>query len=177
MLAIGFAMIAITCAGAWLWWRNTLFTSHWYLRTIAQSWWIEHLRACRMGRYREWTPAVDHLRNNAHGRCVIIGAGCCYRCDVGAFRGSTGSCSPSASITSTVLSQGPRKPARRTTEFNPPLAAATLRPQYLAGDWNQLPLIWAGIIGTAVAMYVILDGFDLGISTLSALARNIPNAV
>ena len=40
MLAIGFVMIAITFAGALLWWRNTLFTSHWYLRTIAQSWWI-----------------------------------------------------------------------------------------------------------------------------------------
>src|SRR6266550_7413088 len=36
---------------------------------------------------------------------------------------------------------------------------------------SQLPLIWAGIIGTAVAMYVILDGFDLGIGTLSALAK------
>ncbi len=29
-----------------------------------------------------------------------------------------------------------------------------------------LPLIWAGIIGFAVAMYVILDGFDLGIGIL-----------
>jgi len=36
---------------------------------------------------------------------------------------------------------------------------------------SQLSLIWAGIIGTAVAMYVILDGFDLGIGTLSALAK------
>jgi cytochrome d ubiquinol oxidase subunit II len=32
-------------------------------------------------------------------------------------------------------------------------------------DFN-LPLIWAGIIGVAVAMYVILDGFDLGIGIL-----------
>jgi cytochrome d ubiquinol oxidase subunit II len=31
--------------------------------------------------------------------------------------------------------------------------------------WD-LPLIWAGIIGIAVAMYVILDGFDLGIGVL-----------
>ena len=30
----------------------------------------------------------------------------------------------------------------------------------------DLPLIWAGLIGTAVAMYVILDGFDLGIGIL-----------
>jgi cytochrome bd ubiquinol oxidase subunit II len=34
-----------------------------------------------------------------------------------------------------------------------------------------LPLIWAGLIGTAVAMYVILDGFDLGIGVLFPFAR------
>jgi cytochrome bd ubiquinol oxidase subunit II len=32
-------------------------------------------------------------------------------------------------------------------------------------DW-YLPLIWAGIIGIAVAMYVVLDGFDLGVGIL-----------
>src|SRR5437867_3447153 len=31
---------------------------------------------------------------------------------------------------------------------------------------SYLPLIWAAIIGTAVAMYVILDGFDLGVGIL-----------
>ena len=34
-----------------------------------------------------------------------------------------------------------------------------------AMEW-YLPVIWAGLIGTAVAMYVILDGFDLGIGIL-----------
>ncbi|WP_088347890.1 MULTISPECIES: cytochrome d ubiquinol oxidase subunit II [Rhodomicrobium] len=33
-----------------------------------------------------------------------------------------------------------------------------------------LPIIWAGIIGFAVAMYVILDGFDLGIGILFPFA-------
>jgi cytochrome d ubiquinol oxidase subunit II len=32
-------------------------------------------------------------------------------------------------------------------------------------EWS-LPLIWAAIIGAAVALYVILDGFDLGIGML-----------
>jgi cytochrome d ubiquinol oxidase subunit II len=36
----------------------------------------------------------------------------------------------------------------------------------------HLPLIWAGIIGVAVAIYVILDGFDLGIGTLFPFARD-----
>jgi cytochrome d ubiquinol oxidase subunit II len=34
----------------------------------------------------------------------------------------------------------------------------------------DLPLIWAAIIGVAVAMYVILDGFDLGIGILFPFA-------
>ncbi len=33
-----------------------------------------------------------------------------------------------------------------------------------------LPVIWAGIIGTAVTMYVILDGFDLGLGILFPFA-------
>ncbi|MEJ2375645.1 MAG: cytochrome d ubiquinol oxidase subunit II [Pseudolabrys sp.] len=38
-------------------------------------------------------------------------------------------------------------------------------------DW-YLPVIWAGLIGTAVAMYVILDGFDLGVGILFPFAAN-----
>jgi cytochrome d ubiquinol oxidase subunit II len=38
-------------------------------------------------------------------------------------------------------------------------------------EW-YLPIIWAGLIGTAVAMYVILDGFDLGIGILFPFAEN-----
>ena len=38
-------------------------------------------------------------------------------------------------------------------------------------EW-YLPVIWAGLIGAAVAIYVILDGFDLGIGILFPFARN-----
>ena len=38
-------------------------------------------------------------------------------------------------------------------------------------EW-YLPPIWAALIGTAVAMYVILDGFDLGIGILFPFARS-----
>jgi len=38
-------------------------------------------------------------------------------------------------------------------------------------EW-WLPLIWAGIIGVAVALYVILDGFDLGIGMLFPFAKD-----
>lgn len=38
-------------------------------------------------------------------------------------------------------------------------------------EW-YLPIIWAGLIGVAVAIYVILDGFDLGIGILFPFTRN-----
>jgi hypothetical protein len=38
-------------------------------------------------------------------------------------------------------------------------------------EW-YLPLIWAGLLGIAVAMYVILDGFDLGVGILFPFARS-----
>jgi cytochrome d ubiquinol oxidase subunit II len=37
-------------------------------------------------------------------------------------------------------------------------------------EW-YLPVIWAALIGAAVALYVILDGFDLGIGILFPFAR------
>jgi cytochrome d ubiquinol oxidase subunit I len=39
MLGLGFLMIAAALYGAFLWWRGTLFTTRWYLRVVAQSWW------------------------------------------------------------------------------------------------------------------------------------------
>ena len=35
-----------------------------------------------------------------------------------------------------------------------------------------LPLVWAGILGIAIAMYVVADGFDLGIGILFNAAQN-----
>ena len=37
-------------------------------------------------------------------------------------------------------------------------------------EW-YLPLIWAALIGVAVALYVVLDGFDLGVGILFPFAR------
>ncbi|MCJ2032691.1 cytochrome d ubiquinol oxidase subunit II [Methylobacterium sp. J-068] len=34
-----------------------------------------------------------------------------------------------------------------------------------------LPLVWAGLLAVAVAMYVVIDGFDLGVGILFASAR------
>ncbi len=40
-------------------------------------------------------------------------------------------------------------------------------------EW-YLPVIWAGLIGTAVALYVILDGFDLGLGILFPTTKTEP---
>ena len=41
-----------------------------------------------------------------------------------------------------------------------------MRGSAMADTAYWLPIVWAGIIGTAVALYVVLDGFDLGIGIL-----------
>jgi cytochrome d ubiquinol oxidase subunit I len=40
MLAVGFFMIAAALYGAWLMWRGRLFATRWFLRVVAQTWWI-----------------------------------------------------------------------------------------------------------------------------------------
>jgi len=40
MLGVGLFMIASALFGAFLWWRGTLFETRWYLRIMAQSWWV-----------------------------------------------------------------------------------------------------------------------------------------
>ena len=40
MLGVGLFMIAAALVGAWLLWRGMLFETGWYLRVVAQSWWI-----------------------------------------------------------------------------------------------------------------------------------------
>ena len=41
----------------------------------------------------------------------------------------------------------------------------------MTGEELWLPLIWAGLIGVSVALYVILDGFDLGVALLFPTAK------
>jgi cytochrome d ubiquinol oxidase subunit I len=40
MVGIGFFMIAAALLGAFLWWRGSLFETGWYLRVMAQCWWL-----------------------------------------------------------------------------------------------------------------------------------------
>jgi cytochrome d ubiquinol oxidase subunit II len=45
-------------------------------------------------------------------------------------------------------------------------------PTHLEGAAFWLPLVWSGIIGLAVIMYVLLDGFDLGMGIMFTRAEN-----
>jgi cytochrome bd ubiquinol oxidase subunit I len=40
MLAVGFYMIGAALFGAWLLWRGRLFETRWYLKIVAQTWWV-----------------------------------------------------------------------------------------------------------------------------------------
>ncbi len=40
MLAVGFFMIAAALYGVWLMWREQLFNTRWFLRIVAQTWWV-----------------------------------------------------------------------------------------------------------------------------------------
>ena len=42
----------------------------------------------------------------------------------------------------------------------------------IATEPTILATFWAGVIGAAILVYVILDGFDLGIGVLSGIAEN-----
>lgn len=41
----------------------------------------------------------------------------------------------------------------------------------------DLALVWVGIIGLGVLIYVVMDGFDLGIGYCSHLFKDIKNAM
>lgn len=45
-------------------------------------------------------------------------------------------------------------------------------PEGVSGAALWLPLVWAGLIALAVAMYVLLDGFDLGIGIMFTAAES-----
>src|SRR3954471_9534176 len=54
----------------------------------------------------------------------------------------------------------------------PPQMTRRAKPCSREGEMEwYLPVIWAAVIGAAVALYVILDGFDLGIGILFPFAR------
>src|SRR5258705_5480229 len=82
-------------------------------------------------------------------------AGRCRRRRMRRTRFSRPAAAPGASVTASLAAQAGHDGKTRRT----------------AMEWN-LPVIWAALIGVAVALYVVLDGFHLGIGILFPLARD-----
>jgi cytochrome bd ubiquinol oxidase subunit I len=76
MLACGVFMIAAALYGAFLWWRGTLFETRWYLRIMAQTWWIGFIAVMagwittESGR-QPWI--VEHILRTADATSPVIG--------------------------------------------------------------------------------------------------------
>ena len=180
MVGIGLLMIATGLFGAFLWWRGKLFTTRWYLRIVQHGWWLGFV-AMLCG----WITTEV-------GRQPWIAYGILRTAD------AISPVSAASVLTTLVLFvivygivfsmgiyyinrlivRGPQG-----TAIEPPHAAPG-RPLVgrercgarsdaggrLTMEW-YLPVIWAGLIGAAVALYVILDGFDLGIGILFPFAK------
>jgi len=76
MLGLGAFMIAAALCGAFLWWRGTLFETRWYLRTVAQTWWVGFVAVMagwittETGR-QPWI--VEHILRTADANSPVIG--------------------------------------------------------------------------------------------------------
>ncbi len=76
MLACGVFMIAAALYGAFLWWRGTLFDTRWYLRIVAQTWWVGFIAVMagwittESGR-QPWI--VEHILRTADATSPVIG--------------------------------------------------------------------------------------------------------
>ena len=77
MLGIGFFMIGAALFGAFLWWRGSLFDSRWYLRVMAQCWWMGFVAVIagwvvtESGR-QPWL--VYHILRTADSTSPVLGA-------------------------------------------------------------------------------------------------------
>jgi cytochrome d ubiquinol oxidase subunit I len=77
MLGIGFFMIGAALFGAFLWWRGSLFDNRWYLRVMAQCWWMGFVAVIagwvvtESGR-QPWI--VHHILRTADATSPVLGA-------------------------------------------------------------------------------------------------------
>src|SRR5271169_2054394 len=134
----------------------------------------------RLGGERERPPAVDRRRHIAHRGCGVAGTGRKRGDDARSVRRRL-----SHSLFVRRLFHQPADRARHPGDKTSGTGSASRRRSSdirerammgdLAGNVNVatvLPLIWATLIGIAVAFYVVLDGFDLGIGILFPFAKD-----
>ena len=167
-----------------------LFETRWYLRIVAHSWWTGFVAVIAgwvvtesgrqpwvvQGMLRTADATSPHRgADGAHDAGAVRGRLCDRVCDGHLLYQST-----DRAWAAGPRGRAARRRARRRGRCRPPTtpdarrwraAPDTSRAGYAMGEWD-LPLIWAGIIGIAVALYVILDGFDLGVGILFPFSRD-----
>ena len=186
MVGIGFFMIAVGLVGAWLWWRRTLFEARWYLQLAAHSWWLGFVAVIsgwvvtESGR-QPWiaygilrtADAISPVPGASMATTLaLVRARLRHRVHDGhllhqpADRAGTARAGGRAAP---YRHAGPAVVSRHRRRARNLVPATVTRGK----PWKPyLPVIWAGVIGTAVALYVILDGFDLGIGILFPFAED-----
>ena len=170
-------MILAGLSGVWLWWRGRLLESRWYLWPAQHAWW--------MG----FVAVISGWIVTETGRQPWVAYGILRTAD------ATSPVPTGSLVTSLVLfvlvygivfamgiyyinrliARGPRRSCERAAAwpFSPGRRNNSDRSELIKRGRimeSYLSLIWAAIIGLAVAMYVILDGFDLGIGILFPFA-------
>ena len=127
---------------------------------------------CRMGHDGGRAPALGGVRPRPHPRRrhAFAGAGRMSRCRSRSTLSRTSSSSARAAISSCACCG----PARRQATGEWPAAGGNTRATTLRGGGRRvntcpaldLVPLWAGVLALGVFMYVLLDGFDLGVGIL-----------
>ena len=181
MVGIGLTLILLGLTGALLWWRKKLFE-----REVVSA-----LRGIRLAARLHRDPrgldhdgerpaAVHRVRTDAHQRGAFAGCGAApwpHRSSRSSW--CTSSCSRSASTTSASSSSAGRRalPSRHRAGWlaqSPAGHGAGADARDALGEagayerrgTSGLPLICAAVVALAVGLYVVLDGFDLGVGIL-----------
>ena len=136
--------------------------------------------AGRLVCHRSRPPALDRPGSDAHGRCHVPGDGDVHRHIPGTafiivyvFVFGAGSY-----YILSLIGKGPEEAEAaygdHGVEKPPIVTELTLEKReinmFSFESFVDLPLIWYGLIATAIFLYVLLDGFDLGVGVLFPFA-------
>ena len=178
----------------WLWWRGRLFATRWYLWPAQHAWWIGFVAVIcgwivtETGR-QPWVAygvlrtadAVSPVAANTVATTLVlfvlvygvVFAMGIYYINRLIARGPNGAAIEPAG-TATRSAAAVRRGAGAKFSPRPDRRCRSSEPakSRMAAMESYLPVIWAAIIGLAVAMYVILDGFDLGVGILFPFAES-----
>ena len=189
MVGLGLLMIALAIWALWTLARPAVrIPRAATLRAVDGTLWTDR-HAGRLVCHRSGPPALGGVRRDAHGRCGHAARVGRADADAGAFRGGIpagvrrrrvlhAAPDPHGSHARpghAPLSGGPGEPRQpsRPCPPPPPAPACRRKPRIREHEMGiDLALIWAVIILFGIMMYVIMDGFDLGIGILFPLVSD-----